>query len=283
LLRGNVEYVAVIVELNYYPIKGCSGTSVCDAVLTPAGLKHDRSFMVVDADGAFYTQRHNPRLALIRPELTAGGEELTLRAPGASVLHTDVNLGPARCDVKLFGMPYQGIDQGDAVAEWLSEMLGAPSRLVRVPPEHDRVTRGETPGTAGYADSSALLITSLSSLDMLNERIAERGGTPLPMNLFRPNIVVGGWDEPHIEDRARRINTGDTELGYARLAIRCVVTTVDQASGTKAGAEPLRTLVGYRRAAEGGVAFGVRFSVVRPGKLSVGEEVIVSSWGGSEL
>jgi uncharacterized protein YcbX len=275
--------VARIIELNYYPIKGCSGTSVCDAVLTPAGLKHDRSFMVIDADGVFYSQRHSPRLALIRPELTAGGEQLTLRAPGAGVLHTDVNLAAARRDVELFGMPYKGIDQGDAVAGWLSEVLGAPTRLVRVPPEHDRVTRGETPGTAGYADSSPLLITSLSSLDVLNERIAERGGEPLPMNRFRPNLVVGGWDEPHIEDRTRRISVGDTELGYARLAIRCAVTTVDQDSGTKAGAEPLRTLAGYRRAAEGGVAFGVRFSVVRPGKLSVGEEVIVSSWGESEL
>jgi uncharacterized protein YcbX len=240
--------VAVIVELNYYPIKGCAGTSVCDAVLTPAGLKHDRSFMVISTDGVFYNQRHSPRVALIHPELTAGGEQLTLRAPGASVLHTDVNLAAARRDVELFGMPYKGIDQGDVVAGWLSEVLGTPTRLVRVPPEHDRVTRGKTPGTAGYADSSPLLITSLSSLEMLNEQLAKRGGGPLPMNRFRPNIVVDGWDEPHIEDRARRISTGDTELGY-----------------------------------EGGVAFGVRFAVVRPGKLSVGEEVIVSSWGESEL
>lgn len=90
-------------------------------------------------------------------------------------------------------------------------------------------------------------------------------------------------DEPHIEDRARRINAGDAELGYAKLAIRCVVTTVDQESGTKAGPEPLRTLVRYRRTAEGGVAFGAKFSVLRLGKLSVGDEVIVSSWGASEL
>jgi hypothetical protein len=194
-----------------------------------------------------------------------------------------VDLTAARRDVELFGQPYQGIDQGDAVAGWLSEVLGAPSRLVRVPPEHDRVTKGQTPGTAGYADGQPLLITSLTSLDLLNERIAQRGGEPVPMNRFRPNVVVSGWDEPHIEDRARRINSGDAELGYAKLAVRCVVTTVDQESGTKVGPEPLRTLAGYRHAAEGGVAFGVKFSVLRPGKLSVGDEVIVSSWGESEL
>ncbi len=275
--------MARITELNYYPVKGCAGTSVSDARLTLAGLAHDRSFMVIDEDGVFRSQRRCPPMALICPELSAGGERLTLRAPGSGVLCVDVDLTAARRDVELFGLPYQGIDQGDAVAGWLSEVLGEPSRLVRVPPEHDRVTRGQTPGTAAYADGQPLLVTSLSTLDALNERIAQRGGEPLPMNRFRPNVVVGGWDEPHVEDRVRRINVGDAELGYAKLAIRCAVTTVDQESGVKIGPEPLRTLAGYRRAAEGGVAFGVKFSVLRPGKLSVGDEVIASCWGESEL
>ena len=103
------------------------------------------------------------------------------------------------------------------------------------------------------------------------------------MSRFRPNIVVGGWDEPHREDRARRITVGHAELGFAKLAIRCVVTTVDQEAGAKEGPEPLRTLAGYRHAALGGVTFGVKFSVVAPGTLSVGDEVIVSSWRESEL
>ncbi|MDQ4011036.1 MAG: MOSC N-terminal beta barrel domain-containing protein [Actinomycetota bacterium] len=275
--------MARIVELIYYPVKGCAGTSVSDAVLTPAGLNHDRTFMVIDEDSVFRSQRRNPRMALIHPEISAGGDRLTLRAPGAGVMHVDVDLTAARRDVELFGFTYQGIDQGDVVAGWLSEVLDAPSRLVRVPPEHDRVTRGQIPGTAGYADGQPLLVTSLAALDGLNERIVQRGGEPLPMNRFRPNVVVGGWDEPHIEDRIRRIHAGDAELGYAKLAIRCVVTTVEQESGTKAGPEPLRTLAHYRRAAEGGVAFGVKFSVARPGKLSVGDEVTVSAWGESEL
>ncbi|MGH3933058.1 MAG: MOSC domain-containing protein [Pseudonocardiaceae bacterium] len=275
--------MARIVGLSYYPVKGCSGTSVSDATLTPAGLTHDRSFMVIGADGVFRSQRNTPRMALIRPEVSAGGERLTLRAPGAGVLRLNVDLEAARRPVELHGLRYQGIDQGVAVAGWLSDVLAAPSRLVRVPPEHDRVTRGQTPGTAGYADGHSLLVTALSSLDRLNERLVERGGEPVPMNRFRPNIVVDGWDEPHLEDRARRINAGDTELAYAKLAIRCVVTTVDQESGRKTGPEPLRTLADYRRAAEGGVAFGVKFAVLQPGKLSVGDEITVGSWGESEL
>jgi hypothetical protein len=102
------------------------------------------------------------------------------------------------------------------------------------------------------------------------------------MDRFRPNIVIGGWDAPHTEDRVRRITIADTELGYTKLAIRCAVTTVDQQTATRAGPEPLRTLAAYRRALDG-VAFGTKYAVLRPGKLSVGDEAHVTSWGEPEL
>ncbi|MGQ0839021.1 MOSC domain-containing protein [Actinokineospora sp.] len=275
--------MATIVELTCYPIKGCAGTAMPDAVVTPAGLAHDRSFMVVDVGGGFRSQRRDPRLARIRPEVSADGDRLTLHADGVDPVVVPVDLTAARRQVELFGTPYQGIDQGDTAAEWLSEVLGASSRLVRVPPEHVRATDGQTPGTCGYADSSAIQVLSRSTLDGLTERIAAKGGEPVPMARFRPNIVVDGWAEPHVEDLARQVRVGDVELGYAKLAIRCAVTMVDQATGASAGPEPLRTLAGYRRAVVGGVAFGTKFAVVRPGKVSVGDEMIVTSWGASEL
>jgi uncharacterized protein YcbX len=57
-------------------------------------------------------------------------------------LHIEVDLGADRRDVLLFGSRYQGIDQGGAAAEWLSLVLGRPSRLVRVPPEQQRMVDG---------------------------------------------------------------------------------------------------------------------------------------------
>ncbi|GAA2381850.1 MOSC N-terminal beta barrel domain-containing protein [Streptomyces coeruleofuscus] len=275
--------MARVVELSYYPVKGCAGISAVQAPLTPAGLAHDRSFMVVSEEGVYRTQRRDPRLAVIRPAITADGERLTLSAPRTEALHLRVDTSGARRKVDLFGTAYQGIDQGDTAADWLSEVLGARSRLVRVPPEHDRVTDGMTPGTSGYADSCALHVVSRSTLELLNRKLSERGASPLPMNRFRPNIVLDGWAEPHAEDRARRIRIGDTELGYAKLAIRCAVTLVEQESGARAGPEPLRTLAGYRRASEGGIAFGAKFAVLRPGKVSVGDEAVVTAWGESEL
>ncbi|MBX9363227.1 MOSC domain-containing protein [Streptomyces massasporeus] len=275
--------MARVVELSYYPVKGCAGTSVREALLTPAGLAHDRSFMVVSEEGVSRTQRRDPLLAVIRPLITPDGDRLTLTAPEAEPLDVRVHTSGTRQKVDLFGTAYQGIDQGDEAADWLSELLGAPSRLVRTPPEHDRVTDGMTPGTSGYADSCALHVLSRSTLDLLDTRMTARGARPLPVDRFRPNLVVDGWDDPHTEDRAHRLRIGTTELGYAKLAIRCAVTLVDQRAGTRAGPEPLRTLAGYRRAGQGGVAFGTKYAVLRPGKVAVGDEVEVTVWGESEL
>ncbi|MEG9519875.1 MOSC domain-containing protein [Saccharopolyspora indica] len=240
--------------------------------LTEAGLVHDRAFMVVDDDGVYRTQRRWPRLAQIQPVIS--GDRLELSAPGAGSIGVDVDVTGPRRDVRLFDAGYRGIDQGGAVAEWLSEVLGARSRLVRVPPEHDRVTDGEVPGTSGYADSSAVHVVSRSSLD----RLDERGPRPVPVERFRPNIVVEGWPEPHTEDRAGRIAIGDAVLGFTKLAIRCAVTTVDQETGLRDGPEPLRTLAAYRRIPDQGIAFGAKFAVLRTGTLSVGDPVTVEAW-----
>ncbi|MFI7350765.1 MOSC domain-containing protein [Streptomyces sp. NPDC049936] len=290
--------MADVVELICYPVKGCAGTSTNDALLTPAGLAHDRSFMVISEDGTFRTQRRQPRLALIRPAISTDGSRLTLDSADGTgrfgALRLDVTTSAPRRDVDLFGTPFQGIDQGDEAATWLSEFLGTPSRLVRVPPEHDRIADGLTPGPTGYADSSAVHLLSRASLALLNQRMAERGAPMLPMNRFRPNIVVDSHDghghgsgdrsaPPHAEDHARRITIGDAELGFAKLAVRCAVTLVEQEAGARRGPEPLRTLASYRRAAGGGVVFGAKFSVIRPGKLSVGDEMVVREWGDAGL
>jgi uncharacterized protein YcbX len=283
---------ARVVALRTYPVKGCAGISLTSATLTPAGVGHDRTFMVVDEQGVFRSQRRDPLLATIRPEVVDDGRELVLQAPGTDAVRVAVDADGPRRPVEMFGKPYRAIDQGEAVAGWLTRVLGEPSRLVRVPPEHDRVTDGETPGRAGFADSGALLLTSRASWFELNRRIAERGaaggrkraepagrvGGAVAEERFRPNVVVDGWTEPHVEDRVREMSVGDAELAFAKLAIRCAVTLVDQDTGKRVGPEPLRTLADYRRVSTEGVAFGAKFSVVRTGLLTVGDELVVHRW-----
>ncbi|GAA1985087.1 MOSC domain-containing protein [Amycolatopsis minnesotensis] len=268
----------LIARLFRYPVKGCAGTELREAVVTPAGVEHDRTFMAVGEDGVFRSQRRHPVLAVVRPVLADDGRMLALSAPGVEPLRLPVRFDGPRLPVSVFTWDGAGVDQGDEAAEWFSTVLGAPSRLVRVPPEHSRVTSGETPGTTGFADAHALHVASESSLDHLNSRIASDGGTPVPIDRFRPNIVLSNVDEPHFEDRIRRMAAGSAELAYAKVAIRCPVPMVDQATGRKAGKEPIRTLAGYRREPDGGVSFGIKAAVLRPGQLAKGDEVMVTSW-----
>ncbi|WP_410563342.1 MOSC domain-containing protein [Amycolatopsis sp. cmx-4-61] len=270
--------MAKIARLTYYPVKGCAGTDVPSAEITPAGLAYDRVFQVVAPDGDFRSQRRHPVLASVRPRVL--GERLALSAPGRGELVLDIRRDGPRHPGSTFSWHGEGIHQGTEAAEWFSDLLGLPSVLIGVAPDHERVTGGETPGTAAFADGHALLVASESSLDGLNDRILERGGEPVPMDRFRPNVVISGWLEPHREDEVRAMRAGTAEFGYAKQCVRCTVPMVDQETGEKAGPEPIRTLATYRRHAEGGVTFGMKAAVLRPGQVAVGDEVIVHSWAG---
>lgn len=270
--------MATVSALTYYPVKGCAGVTVDRAVVTGTGLAYDRAFMVADPDGKVITQREVSHLAVIRAQVLHEGTKLALAAPGIGDVMLDVGAdGPTRRVLvhKWFG---KAVDQGDDAARWLTEVLGVPARLMRVAPNHHRAGSGETPGTIGFADSTALTIASLSSLDELNSRILERGADPVPMNRFRPNIVVAGWPEPHTEDRARKLRIGTVTIGYGKRDLRCVVTMVDQLTGVRSDPEPIRTLASYRRDPDGGVAFAMKAAVLTPGDLAVGDEVHVTEW-----
>jgi uncharacterized protein YcbX len=259
--------MASVHALTSYPIKGCAGVDVERAVITPAGLPFDRLFAVVGPDGSTVWQGEAPRLAVIRGRLAHDGAKLELGAPGAGELVLDVAADGEIRPVDVEKWPGAGIDQGDEAAEWLSEVLGRPVRLVREP---DRESRAAT-------DPTALLVLSLSSLDGLNARIAGRGADPVPMTRFRPNIVISGWPEPHTEDRVSRMTIGGAEIGFGERAIRCAVTLVDQSAGVRVGPEPLRTLADYRREPDG-VSFGLKAAVFTPGDIAVGDEVTVTEW-----
>jgi uncharacterized protein YcbX len=272
--------MATVHALTYYPIKGCAGVTVDRAQVTETGLAHDRSFAVVGPGDPMpaLTQRELARLAVGRAQVLHEGTKLGLSAPGVEDVMLDVVASGPTTPMSVHNWVGAGLDQGEDAAGWFSEVLGTPVRLMRVTPDHDREGSGKTPGRTGFADSTALLITSLSSLDALNARIIEKGGDPLPMNRFRPNIVVAGWRLPHTEDRVWRMSAGEVEIAYGKRDIRCVVTTIDQLAGEKAGHEPLRTLADYRREPEGGVSFGMKAAVLRPGTIFAGDQVDITEW-----
>ncbi|TCP54304.1 hypothetical protein EV191_103349 [Tamaricihabitans halophyticus] len=269
---------ATVAELWYYPVKSCAGSRVRTTRVLATGLAQDRSFMLVDADGGVLTQRRAPALAALRPELNADGTRLLLRWPDGAEFDHPVRFAGEQLAVSVFVWAGTAVDQGDAVAEWLTSRLGMQCRLVRADAEHDRVAAGRHDSLLYFADSGALLVTSLSSLDGLNERILESGGDPVPMSRFRPNIVVRGWARAHTEDRVHTLTIGTAKLGFGKDCVRCAVPTVDQETGRKAGPEPIRTLASYRRAPDGGVTFGMKAAVLGEGEISEGDQLIVHDW-----
>lgn len=252
---------ATVSGLVCYPIKGCTGNVLERSEVTLAGLTHDRTFALVDPSGESLWQGEVPRMAVVRAAVVADG--LVLSAPGAPDLEVGTS-GGRTVAVDVEKWQGKGIDQGDAAAGWLAELLGVPVRLVRQPPD---VRTG--------ADPTAVLVTSESSLAGLNTRIAAKDTAPVPMSRFRPNVIVTGWADAHTEDQVARMTAGTAEFGFGELAIRCAVTLVDQRAGVKAGPEPLRTLADYRREPDG-VAFGLKATVRTPGHVAVGDEVTIT-------
>ena len=269
--------MATVSNLVLYPVKGCAGTAMTHVKVLPTGVLHDRTFMFVRAsDGVFRSQRKTPRLSVIRPELAAEGDKLSLLAPDVPAFTLDVREEGVRLTVSIHGVwEGEAVDQGDEVAEWASTLVGEPLRLVRVAPNHDRAVDGWH-GAITFTDSTPLHLTSLSSLDDLNARILEKGADPVPMARFRPNIVITGWDTPYTEDAVRDFTIGTAALRWVKPDVRCSVTMVDQPTGTPAGPEPLRTLADYRREPDGGVSFGIKVAVTIPGEIHVGDEITIN-------
>lgn len=265
---------ATITALNVYPVKSCRGIAIDHAAIELTGFPADRHWMVVDEKGGFLCQRRAPRLATIIPELTTNG--LTLGAADMPCLHVAAEAGGAKVDVGVILDRCSAIDVGPEPAEWLSEYLERPARLVRFDPHETRPINpqfytGDIPSAAEFSDGFPFLIASESSLADLNSRLDE----PVPMNRFRPNVVLEGL-APFDEDRIHELVDGPIRLQMARPCTRCKIVTTDQITGEVPGMEPLTTLRTFRWNKElPGIMFG-HYAVVADGigcRLRVGQRL----------
>jgi hypothetical protein len=230
------------------------------------GLQHDRRMMVVTPNGNFLTQREYPRLALVTPNQSE--DMVTLSAPDFDSIRFNIQRSGATTPVNIWkskGVP--AVDQGDETAQWFSDWLGTPVRLVHIA---DGFKRKVSPDYAvtpddqtGFADGYPILIISEESLSDLNSRME----TSVPMNRFRPNIVVKGC-EPFAEDAWKRIRIGEVEMALVKPCARCVVTTIDKDTLAKSK-EPLKTLNKFRKH-ELGAIFGMNVIPLNEGRLELG-------------
>ena len=259
---------AVVGALSLYPLKGAAGIALDGAEVRVTGLAHggvgDREWMAVDDDGVFVTQREVPRLALVRTAIDQGRLVLSADGRGSTALDADPRVEASR-PVQVWNAHVRGHDAGDAAAAWLSSAIGERVRVVRYDAAHPRRVNPEYAGESGahvrFSDGYPLLVIGRASLDHLNERLAAKGEAPLPMNRFRPNLVLDGL-APHDEDHLDTIAIDGVVLKPVKPCTRCEVTTTDQATARR-GHEPLTTLASYRRDDRlAGVTFGMNAIVV---------------------
>lgn len=260
-----------LAEITIYPVKSAGGIAVQEREVEARGLAGDRRWMVVGPDGGFLTQRDWPRIALISTALDA--DTLRLDAPGCESLRVPRLPEGERLIVQVWRSVCAAVSAGAEADAWLSAFLEMPCRLVSMPDETRRTVSpdfaaGE--GIVSFADGFPLLLIGEASLADLNSRLA----APVPMNRFRPNLVVTGA-APYAEDDWKQVRIGEVLFHVVKPCDRCVMTTVDQATGEKHGPEPLQTLAGYRRVGSGKVLFGQNLIPAAPGVVQVGDSVEV--------
>ncbi len=262
-----------ISSLIYYPIKACRGFEVESANVERMGLENDRRMMVVTSEGEFLTQREYPGLALVTPKLYSGIVELC--APNYESIRVGIQTSGTPISVNIWkSKGVQAIDQGEEAAQWFSDWLGTDVRLVHFADGYKRfvnrtyaVNRDDH---TGFADGYPILLTSEEGLADLNSRL----DAPVPMNRFRPNVVVKGCS-PFAEDTWNRIKAGDVELAVVKPCARCEVTTIDKET-LERRKEPLKTLGKYRKQKLGAI-FGQNVIPLNEGSLRLGMTVEVLS------
>ena len=271
-----------------YPVKGGRAVSHVTADLLTTGLRHDREWMLVDCrrqPAQFLSQRELPEMATVTAVVvTEGGSDtLMLSAPGHEPLAASLTPGSQLRHVRVWNHETQAIDVGDDAANWFSRVLGMPAghlRLVRYNGDLRRECNRAYAGSSGahtfFADGYPVLVASESSLADLNGRMGRNGNSVLPMNRFRPNVVLSGlpaWDEDHLET----ISIGAAVLRLVKPCVRCQVTTTDQRNGERLSEEPLVTLARFRNNPDlGGVTFGWNAVVESAGTVSVGATCVAA-------
>lgn len=235
---------ARLTAITSYPVKACQGTSLAESSLGVHGLAGDREWMVVRGDGRFLSQRTHPLLARVRPAWTSTGLHLECEGLAPLLIETAAMAAAEPCEVSVWGDVLAALDAGPAAALWLEQALGTAARLVRVAAGNrrcaDRNYVGERDVPVAFADGYPLLVCSSGSLQELNRRLE----MPVPMDRFRPNLVLEGF-EPFAEDRLRRLRIGAIELELVKPCTRCSVPGIDQHSGQPSN-DPFPALKAFR-------------------------------------
>jgi uncharacterized protein len=265
----------MLASVHIYPLKGCRAVDLDESVVELWGLAGDRRWMIVDSDCRFVSQREHPALARLDIKYRPGAD-ITASSDGYPTAQVAVpGESPELLKVTVWGSTVLAAAAGPEADAWFSDYLGEKVRLVYLDDPTRRAVDpdyGADGDVVSFADGYPLLLTNSGSLDQLGGWLSAAGDQPVPMNRFRPNVVVNGY-EPWAEDRWRRIRIGSVSFRVAKPCGRCVVTTTDQTTGVR-GTQPLRILAARRRFGKN-LVFGQNIIPDSRGVIRVGDPVEV--------
>lgn len=266
-----------ITEINIYPIKSLKGISLDSSIVEERGLRYDRRWMLTKPNGMFLTQREFPRMATISVWIEQDGSGLGVAADrfgdvsvpmdADSDVRQQVTIWKSVCEARVYGA---------ALNEWFSDVIGTGCQLAYMADDsrrnvNPRFNRGDE--VVSFADGYPLMVLGEESLNDLNARLV----SPVPMNRFRPNLVVSG-SVAYAEDGWKRIRVGEAVFRSTKPSERCVITTVDQAKGAFDGKDPLKTFASYRMARDVLPAHYDSFGI-GPNVVLFGQNLIAESPG----
>ncbi|HET7315130.1 MOSC domain-containing protein [Salinisphaera sp.] len=250
-----------------YPIKSTAGETLTRAAVAEEGLRHDRRFMVVKPGGGFVTARKYPALQRVCARFD-GGQLSLMHDDHAAVVESRHAFAARPFDTHVWADDFTALTTTFRLDAWFSRIMGEPVHLLWLGERSNRYR--EKIGTrVSFADGHPLLLTTEASLADVNARAAATH----VMLQFRPNVVVAGG-EAFAEDGWTRIRIGEVVFRVAKPCKRCVMTTVDPATGRRRpDGEPTRTLARYRKGDDNEIYFGQKLIAENTGELVVGQDV----------
>ena len=159
----------------------------------------------------------------------------------------------------MFGRDVHGTIVEGPWAEALSELAGAPMRLMRVGNGHAQDTYPMSLLSRGVARTS--WPCGRATAEVADPR------------RFRNTLLVDGI-APHEEDEwiGHDVRAGEAVLHVAERDPRCSMTTLNPQSGDR-DMDTLRMIADYRSRQDGDICFGVYADVAQPGTVAVGDTV----------
>jgi uncharacterized protein YcbX len=258
--------VPSVSRISIAPVKGLGLVHLDSVLLEDTGVRENRRFHIVDADGRRFNQLRDGGLVQIRPDYDADSERLTLTFPDGTSAAGTVTLGD-EIVTDFYGRPVTGQLVEGPWSAALSTWLGRPLRLVQ-----------SSAGAAVDRNRGEISLVSAASLAALAAQDGREGA--VDGRRFRMLFELEGC-EPHEEDGwvKRHLRIGDAVVKIQGDVARCAITTQNPETG-EPDFDTLRTISEYRPvtvndAGKKQIPFGVYGEVTEPGRVAIGDSVAV--------